>query len=103
MSNSKTTLISGSMCLVGSFFTSFGVLFICSSIFFSAHFIIETLEKNRDSKLKPFLVKYDFILSDKSTIILAFDYNSAVEKFKKEFKNNYYTIKEITEQSGNKI
>jgi len=45
MTNSKTTLILGWMCLIGSFFTSFGVLFICSSIFFSAHFIIETLEK----------------------------------------------------------
>jgi len=45
MNNKTTTLILGWICLVGSFFTSFGVLFICSSIFFSAHFIIETLEK----------------------------------------------------------
>lgn len=103
MTNSKTTLILGWMCLIGSFFVNFGVLFICSSIFLSVHFIIETLKKNRDSKLKPFLVKYDYVLSDKSTIVLAFDYNSVVEKFKKEFKNNYYRIKEITEQSGNKI
>jgi hypothetical protein len=47
MNNKQTTLILGWMCLVGSFFTSFGVLFICSSIFFSAHFIIEALKKER--------------------------------------------------------
>lgn len=99
MTNKTTTEILGWICLISSFFNNF----ICSSIFFSAHFIIQTLDKNKDLKLKPFLVKYDYILNDKSTIILAFNYNSAVEKFKKEFKNNYYTIKEITEQNYEKI
>ena len=103
MINKQTTLILGWLFLIAGFFTSYGINIICSSIFFSAHFIIETLENSRNSKLKPFLVKYDYILNNKSTIILAFDYNDAVEKFKKEFKHNYYTIKEIIEQNGNNI
>ena len=66
MSNSKTTLILGSMCLVGSFFTSFGVLFICSSIFFSASYIIEEIEKlnkNRDILKSKVWLLYESYLS----------------------------------------
>lgn len=44
ISNKVVAEVLGWMCLVGSFFTSFGVLFICSSIFFSTSFIIETVE-----------------------------------------------------------
>ena len=45
ISNKVVAEVLGWMCLVGSFFTSFGVLFICSSIFFSANFIIQEIEK----------------------------------------------------------
>jgi len=44
MSNKTTVFIIAWMCLVGSFFTSFGVLLICSSIFFSAGYIIEEIK-----------------------------------------------------------
>ena len=45
MNNKQTTLILGWIFLVASLFSSYGVNIICSSIFFSTHFIIETLEK----------------------------------------------------------
>lgn len=43
MTNSKTTEIIGWMFLIASFFVSYGVNIICASIFFAAHFIIETI------------------------------------------------------------
>ena len=46
MNNKQTTLILGYAFLVASLFYSYGVNIICSSIFFGAHFIIETLDKN---------------------------------------------------------
>jgi hypothetical protein len=45
MDNKTTIFTLAWVCLVGSFFTSFGVLLICSSIFFSAGFIMEEIEK----------------------------------------------------------
>lgn len=45
MTNSKTTAIIGWMFLVASFFVSYEVNIIYASIFFAAHFIIETIEK----------------------------------------------------------
>ena len=46
MNNKQTTLILGWIFLVASLFSSYGINIICSSIFFSAHFIIQTLEKD---------------------------------------------------------
>ena len=46
MTNKTTTLVLGWLFLIAGFFSSYGVNIICSSIFFSAHFIIETLDKN---------------------------------------------------------
>ena len=45
MTNKTTTLVLGYAFLVASLFYSYGINIICSSIFFSAHFIIQTLEK----------------------------------------------------------
>ena len=49
MTSKTTTLILGYAFLVASLFYFYGINIICSSIFFSAHFIIETLEKNDKS------------------------------------------------------
>ena len=49
MNSKQTTLILGWLFLIAGFFSSYGVNIICSSIFFSAHFIIKTLEKNDKS------------------------------------------------------
>ena len=46
MTNKQTTLILGWIFLVAGFFSFYGINIICSSIFFSAHFIIQTLEKD---------------------------------------------------------
>ena len=100
MSNKTTVFILAWMCLICSFFTSFGVLLICSSIFFSVGYIIEEMNIKSVLDLKAFYVLYnDSILIEHSTIVLALDYNSAVVKFKKEFKGNYYKIKSITEKN----
>jgi len=45
ISNSRTTLIIGWMFLIASFFASHGVNLICASIFFAAHFVIKTINK----------------------------------------------------------
>ena len=50
MNNKTTTLILGLIFLIAGFFSSYGINIICSSIFFSAHFIIETIEKNGGKK-----------------------------------------------------
>jgi|GEM_PF-5364485 len=47
MTNSKTTATLGWIFLVSSFFVSYGVNVICASIFFAAHFIIETIKDKR--------------------------------------------------------
>lgn len=48
MKNSTTALIIGYLFLIASFFNSDGVTLICASIFFSAYFIIESMEKNKN-------------------------------------------------------
>ena len=45
MSNKITTLILGWIFLVSTFISNYDVNIICASIFFAAHFIIETIEK----------------------------------------------------------
>jgi len=102
MKNSTTTFIIGWIFLISSFFFSYGINLICASIYFSAHYIIESLKDKNNSleKLKIFHVEYaDNVLIECSTIILALDYNSAVEKFKKDYKGKYLRIKNITEQN----
>lgn len=50
MNNNITTQILGWFFLIASFFDNYDTNIICASIFFSASFIIETIEKN-DNKL----------------------------------------------------
>jgi len=45
MSNKTSTFIIGWIFLVSSFFFSYGVNVICASIFFSAHYIVEEIQK----------------------------------------------------------
>ena len=45
MTNKTTTLVLWYAFLVASLFYFYGINIICSSIFFSTHFIVETLEK----------------------------------------------------------
>jgi hypothetical protein len=47
MTSKTTTLVLGYAFLVASLFYSYGINITCSSIFFSAHFIIQTLENKK--------------------------------------------------------
>lgn len=48
----KMTLILGWICLISACFINYGINFICASIFFSAHFIIESINKNNGDKYR---------------------------------------------------
>ena len=50
ITNKQTTYTLGVIFLIFSFFHNYMDNIICASIFFSVHFIIETLEKNEIEK-----------------------------------------------------
>lgn len=45
MKTKTTAYILGWICFIASWFTSYGINLICSSIFFAAYLIIEAIEK----------------------------------------------------------